>query len=212
MRAGGIGGAAPPRSVPKTGHHGVAGARCSRLRPGSAHPRQQGQPQQLCTTGSARTSAFRRGCVKTQSHSLGAHRSRGSVRARANGPVWPARAPLVGIGTSGGGAWDGLRVLRLGGGDGAAGAHRPGLSQVPLPGLRPAVQRAQWRPAEPDAVPFRRHRPRGAVAAALPADPARPLRDVPPARHRVQMGWTAPNGIGVPRCGRQNPQHGSRPR
>ncbi len=27
----------------------------------------------------------------------------GSVRARANGPVWPAAAPLVGIGTSGGG-------------------------------------------------------------------------------------------------------------
>jgi Ca2+-binding RTX toxin-like protein len=52
----------------------------------------------------------------------------GSVRARAKGSVWPAAAPLVGIGTSGGGGLDGLRVLRLGGGDGAAGAHRPGLS------------------------------------------------------------------------------------
>src|SRR3990170_1995053 len=58
------------------------------------------------------------------------------------------RACLVGRGTAGRrrdqrgvGAWDGLRVLRLGGGGGAAGAHRPGLPPVPLPRLWPAVQR-----------------------------------------------------------------------
>ena len=35
----------------------------------------------------------------------------------------------------GGGAWDGLRVLRLGGGIRAAGVHRPGLPSVSLPRL-----------------------------------------------------------------------------
>ena len=37
------------------------------------------------------------------------------------------------------GAWDGLRVLRLGGGSGAAGVHHPRLSSVPLPRLQQAV-------------------------------------------------------------------------
>src|SRR3712207_132947 len=57
-------------------------------------------------------------------------RLEGSVRARANGPVWPAAAPLVGIGTSGGPGMDGLRMLRLGGGGGAAGAHRPEIGRA----------------------------------------------------------------------------------
>jgi pyridine nucleotide-disulfide oxidoreductase len=51
-------------------------------------------------------------------------------------PVWPAEAALVGPGTSGAGAGDGLRALRLRGGHRAAGAHGPGLPLVPLPRLR----------------------------------------------------------------------------
>jgi transposase-like protein len=34
--------------------------------------------------------------------------------------------------------------------DGTAGGYGTGLSPVPLPGLRPPIQRAQWRRAEPD--------------------------------------------------------------
>jgi hypothetical protein len=110
----------------------------------------------------------------------------GSVRARANGPVWPAAAPPVGFGTSGGGGLDGLRVLRLRGGGGAAGAHCPGLPPVPLPRLRQAVQRAQRRGAQPGAVPLRRDCSRGALAPALPPDPARSGRDVSRARPGVR--------------------------
>ena len=72
----------------------------------------------------------------------------GSGRVRANRAIWrvglrwPAPDPV------GWGAWDGLRGLRLGGGDGAAGVHRPGLPSVSLQGLRQAVQRVQSRPAE----------------------------------------------------------------
>ena len=65
------------------------------------------------------------------------------------GPVWLAGAALVGSRANGGGIGDGVRVLRLRGGDGAAGAHGPGLPPVPLPRLREAVQRAQRWLAEP---------------------------------------------------------------
>src|SRR5215207_4789130 len=71
--------------------------------------------------------------------------------------------------------------------DGAARAHRPGLSSVPLPRLWQAVQRALRHPAEPDAIPVRRYRARGALAPALQARPAGPARDVRPAWHRVQL-------------------------
>src|SRR5436305_9614809 len=52
--------------------------------------------------------------------------------------------------------------------------------------MRQAVQRTQCRRAEPDPVPERRHRSRGALASALSADPARPGRDVPHPRYREQ--------------------------
>src|SRR5829696_4756920 len=68
---------------------------------------------------------------------------------------------------------DAVLGMRIGGGDRAAGAHRPGLSPVPLPYVRQAVQRAQRRCAEPDAVSLRCHRPRGALALALQTGPAR---------------------------------------
>ncbi|CAA9427000.1 MAG: hypothetical protein AVDCRST_MAG64-3236, partial [uncultured Phycisphaerae bacterium] len=100
----------------------------------------------------------------------------------------------------------GVRVLRLRGGDGAAGANHAGLPPVPLPVLRQAVQRAQRRPAEPGAVPFRRRRARGAVALAPPADPARPQRDVPRPRDRVQpRGGAGLGGQAHARPGRRTP-------
>ena len=64
----------------------------------------------------------------------------GCVRARARRPVWLAGAALVGSETSGAGIGDGLYGLRLRRCDGAAGAHGPGLSPVPLPRVRQAVQ------------------------------------------------------------------------
>src|SRR3954471_310492 len=70
--------------------------------------------------------------------------------------------------------------------DGPTRAHRPGLPPVPLPRVRQAVQRALRHSAEPGPAPLRRHRPRGALAPALQADPARPARDVRRPRHRVQ--------------------------
>jgi transposase-like protein len=74
----------------------------------------------------------------------------------------------------------------VGGGDGAARAHGPGLLPLPPPCLRQAVQRTLRRPAEPDRVPLRRRRARGALASALQARPARPARDAPRPRTRVQ--------------------------
>src|SRR3954454_15637240 len=65
-----------------------------------------------------------------------------------------------------------VRSVRVGGGNGAARAHGPRLSPLPLPRLRQAVQRALRQPAEPDAVSVRRDRPRGALAPALQAGPA----------------------------------------
>src|SRR3954453_18628959 len=82
---------------------------------------------------------------------------------------------------------DAVLGMRVGSRDGATRAHRPGLSPVPLPCMWQAVQRALRHPAEPDAIPLRCHRPRGALAPALQARPARPARDVRPARHRVQL-------------------------
>src|SRR3954447_14009171 len=90
---------------------------------------------------------------------------------RAGLAIWPALA-------AGRVDGDAVRRVRIGGGDGAGRAHRPGLPQVPLPRLRQAVQRALRDAPEPDAVPLRRHRPRGALAAPLQAGPARPARDV----------------------------------
>src|SRR5215211_8672452 len=90
----------------------------------------------------------------------------GSVSTRARLADWLARVPGVGFGTSEPGIGDGLCGLRLRRCDGAAGAHGPGLSPVPLPGLRQAVQRAQWWPAEPHPLPLGRDRPGGAVAAS----------------------------------------------
>src|SRR4051794_9196903 len=73
----------------------------------------------------------------------------------------------------------------------AAVTERPertaGLSPVPLPRLRQAVQRTLRQPPEPHAVPLGRDRARGAVAAALPPDLARSGRDVPPPRDRLQL-------------------------
>src|SRR4051794_30568291 len=111
----------------------------------------------------------------------------GSVRARASAP-WLRRAWVGYRAASHGGAdEDAVLGMRIGSRDGATRAHRPGLSPVPLSRVRHAVQRAQWRCAEPDSVPLRRHRARGALAPALQAGPARPARDVCDARHRVQL-------------------------
>ena len=84
------------------------------------------------------------------------------------------------------GGRDAVRSVRVGGGDGAGRAHRPGLQALPLPRLRQAVQRAHGHGAEPDPVPLRRRRPRRALAPSLQAEPARPARDVRRPRHRVQ--------------------------
>src|SRR3954464_16084075 len=70
---------------------------------------------------------------------------------------------------------------------GATRAYRPGLSPLPLSCMWQAVQRALRHSPEPDAVSVRCHRPRGALAPALQAEPARPARDVCRARHRVQL-------------------------
>src|SRR3712207_3095978 len=87
-------------------------------RPGNRPP----APAGTCASQGGR-SAERRIADRNCAHA-------GSVRARANWPVWPAAAPLVGIGTSEGGGLDGLRMLRLGGGGGAAGAHRPEIGRA----------------------------------------------------------------------------------
>src|SRR4051794_1707549 len=111
----------------------------------------------------------------------------GSVRARAIAP-WLRRAWVGYRAASHGGAdEDAVLGMRIGSRDGATRAHRPGLSPVPLSRVRQAVQRAQRRCAEPDPVPLRRHRPRGALAPALQAGPARSARDVCYPRHRVQL-------------------------
>src|SRR3954451_13614887 len=77
--------------------------------------------------------------------------------------------------------------MRIGSRDRATRARRPGLPPVPLPRVWQAVQRAQRRCAEPGAIPLRYHRPRGALAPALQAEPPRSARDVRRARHRVQL-------------------------
>src|SRR4051812_7593977 len=98
----------------------------------------------------------------------------GSVRARATAP-WPTRVRLdIGLASRTGVDEDAVLGMRIGGGDRAAGAHRPGLSPVPLPHVRQAVQRALRHSPEPDPIPLRRHRARGALAPALQAEPARP--------------------------------------
>src|SRR3954471_8853675 len=78
----------------------------------------------------------------------------------------------------GGADEDAVLGMWIAGRDGAARAHRPGLSPVPLPRMRQAVQRAQRHSAEPDPVSVRRHRPRSALALALQARPAGSARDV----------------------------------
>src|SRR5215213_7423730 len=82
---------------------------------------------------------------------------------------------------------DAVLGMRIGSRDRATRAHRPGLSPVPLSGVRQAVQRALWHRAEPHPVSVRCHCPRGALALALQAGPARSARDVRRARHRVQL-------------------------
>ena len=67
----------------------------------------------------------------------------GGIEARSPAWVLSEFAPFgllgsgrhrpVGSGTNGGGVLDGLRVLRLRGGGGAAGAHHPSLPPVPRP-------------------------------------------------------------------------------
>src|SRR3954469_2612548 len=73
---------------------------------------------------------------------------------------------------------DAVLGMWVAGRDGATRAHRPGLSPVPLPTLRQAVQRTQRRRTEPDPVSVRRHRPRGTLAPALQTGPAGSARDV----------------------------------
>src|SRR3954469_16398310 len=102
--------------------------------------------------------------------------------------LWPTRAGLAmsrllqrGVDE------DAVLGMQVAGCHGATRAHRPGLSEVPLPPMRQAVQRALWHLAEPDPVSVRWHRPRGALALALQAEPTRSARDVRSARHRVQL-------------------------
>src|SRR5687768_4760060 len=82
---------------------------------------------------------------------------------------------------------DAVFGMRIGSRVGATRAHRPGLSPVPLPYVRQAVQRALRHRAEPDPVSLRCHCPRGDLALALQTGPARSARDVRRARHRVQL-------------------------
>ena len=99
------------------------------------------------------------------------------ARAEAPGRRGPTRHQAA---LHGRGRWrDATRRVRVGGVDRAALgrlrppplragtaeaiAHRPGLSRVPLPHLRQAVQRTLRHAAEPGTLPVRRHRPRGAV-------------------------------------------------
>src|SRR3954447_14760970 len=114
----------------------------------------------------------------------------------ARSPVLSGLAPapladggLVGYraASHGGADADAVLGMRVGSCDRAARAYRPRLSPLPLPTLRQAIQRALRHSAEPDAVSVRRHRPRGALAPALQAEPPRPARDVRRARHRVQL-------------------------
>ena len=65
----------------------------------------------------------------------------GSVRARATASGRRGLAWLYGRPSQLGGE-DAVHRVRIGGGDGATRAHRPGLSPVPLPRVRQAVQRA----------------------------------------------------------------------
>src|SRR6185437_14949788 len=90
------------------------------------------------------------------------------------------------LGPSAGDERDALPRMPIDSRQGAARAHRARLSSVPLPGLREAVQRSQRRSAEPDAIPERRYRPRGALATALQTELAGSGRDVPDPRLRVQ--------------------------
>src|SRR5829696_5629612 len=101
---------------------------------------------------------------------------------------WPTRA-RVGIGPAShrGADEDAVLGMRIGSRDRATRAHCPGLSPVPLPSLRQAVQRVQRRCAEPGPIPVRCHRARGALAPALQAELTRSARDVRRARHRVQL-------------------------
>src|SRR3954447_19889960 len=100
---------------------------------------------------------------------------------------WPTRARVaIAPALDGRADWDGVRWVRVEGGDGAARTLSTGLPALPLPDLRQAVQRTLRHGAESDAVSVRRHRARGALAPALQAEPARPARDVRPARYRIQ--------------------------
>jgi putative transposase len=85
-------------------------------------------------------------------------------------------------------------LLWLVGGDGALGRHWPGLSPVPLPGLRQAVQRTQRRGAEPDLPAQRHHRLGGVLPPTLSADTAGSEQD-PAARfhgqHQTIRTWEA---------------------
>src|SRR5215212_3514332 len=59
---------------------------------------------------------------------------------------WPTRTRVdIGLPLTKEADEDAVLGMRIGGRDGAIGAHLPGLSPVPLPGLRQAVQRAQQR-------------------------------------------------------------------
>src|SRR3954454_15874275 len=106
--------------------------------------------------------------------------------------LWPARArlgigpPLTREADADAVLGDAVLGLWVAGRDGAPRARRPGLSPVPLPGVRQAVQRTLRHAAEPNAIPLRCHRARGALASALQTEPARSARDVRRARHRVQ--------------------------
>jgi hypothetical protein len=68
----------------------------------------------------------------------------------------------------------------------------------------PGRQRAANQPPRPQPL---RGLELGHPLDARP-DPGRVLLAVPHPRH-LQMGWTAPNGINVPRCGRHNPRKGA---
>ncbi len=73
--------------------------------------------------------------------------------------------------------------------DGATGGQRAGLSPVPVPGLRAAVQRAQLRCAEQGLPAQRHHRLRGVLPLAIDLHEASVSRWVKPGAGQFRIEY-----------------------